>query len=301
MQKMSKRLKQANRIKQNINNFCCPICQQSLQVVNDASITCTNNHSFDIAKQGYVFLLAKPSETNYTKKLFEERRKVHNQSPIYQTFQQTVAQLIDTYVPESNPVIRMIDMGTGEGSHMQRITAYAEQLHKRTITGIGLDISKEGILQAAKHDDEHIWLVADLAHSPVTPASIDVILNVLSPSNNTEFARIIKNDGVILKVIPGQHYLQEVRRFFQSTATSSYSNLAVKTHFSNHFQLIDTKNIQETHTLSKKERYSLAQMSPLAWDASAQFVNTFIEHGPSELTVDLEILIGRLHTNLLHY
>lgn len=293
MHKKSKRHLLAERLSSHIQLFQCPICKQAIEVANNQRILCTNNHSFDLAKQGYVFLLPKPVQSNYTKELFEARRFIHVQRNFYLTFHQEIAAIIHTYAPVPHTNIHLIDMGTGEGSHLERIADEWETRDTGNLMSIGLDISKEGILQAAKHSDEHIWFVADLAHSPIRSSSMDIVLNILSPSNNGEFARILKNDGHIIKVIPGNQYVQEIRQFFQPEQTAEHSNHFVKRHFSNHFTLLDTKNVYERHTLTKEDRGFLAKMSPLAWDAPRELIQQFIEDGPTMLTIDLDILIGQ--------
>lgn len=289
MGKISKRQKQALRIQKSIDHFRCPLCKHSVQMEEGARITCTNNHSFDLAKQGYLFLLAKPSQTTYTKELFEERRNIHVHSSFYKDFHEKIADVINTYAPEHSTPTHMIDMGTGEGSHLQLISSRINN----DFIGIGLDIAKEGIIQAARNDDQHIWMVADLAESPIASDSMDIVLNILSPSNYTEFSRVLKREGVVIKVLPGNTYVQEMRSFFQPTHMSNHSNERVKTHFKKYYQLIETAHVSNTYTLTAEERSSLARMSPLAWDASEDTIASFITNGPSEITIDLEIIVGK--------
>jgi 23S rRNA (guanine745-N1)-methyltransferase len=39
-----------------MSNFICPVCGKEL-IKNNKSLTCKNNHNFDIAKSGYANLL----------------------------------------------------------------------------------------------------------------------------------------------------------------------------------------------------------------------------------------------------
>ncbi|WP_415783032.1 hypothetical protein [Brevibacillus invocatus] len=51
-----------------------------------------------------------------------------------------------------------------------------------------MDISKEGIRIAARSTSD-IWCVGDLAHCPFKDQSFHVILNLLSPSNYSDYRR----------------------------------------------------------------------------------------------------------------
>ena len=42
----------------------------------------------------------------------------------------------------------------------------------------------------------------------------DVILNILSPANYAEFTRLLKPDGLFVKVVPENDYLKELRNVF---------------------------------------------------------------------------------------
>ena len=39
----------------------------------------------------------------------------------------------------------------------------------------------------------------------------DIIIDILSPSNYSEFTRVLNKGGVVIKVIPDEHYLKEIR------------------------------------------------------------------------------------------
>ncbi len=95
----------------------------------------------------------------------------------------------------------------GEGSHLQRIIEGSNI----PATGIGLDISKDGILLASKRYENSIWIVGDLAKSPFGDQSFHIILNILSPSNYKEFKRLLVQDGLVIKVVPRPDYLKELR------------------------------------------------------------------------------------------
>src|SRR5699024_8950783 len=78
-------------------------------------------------------------------------------------------------------------------------------------TRMGLDVSKEGVIMAAKNYKDTIWLVGDLANTPIGDGSCQVILNIFSPANYMEFKRVLAPNGLVVKVVPRANYLKELR------------------------------------------------------------------------------------------
>ena len=56
--------------------FACPICQDNLTLVEN-SLKCSNRHSFDLAKFGYVNLAPQIKQSaNYDKENFQNRQQI---------------------------------------------------------------------------------------------------------------------------------------------------------------------------------------------------------------------------------
>ena len=56
--------------------FSCPICQENLALV-ESSLKCSNRHSFDLAKFGYVNLAPQIKQSaNYDKENFQNRQQI---------------------------------------------------------------------------------------------------------------------------------------------------------------------------------------------------------------------------------
>lgn len=271
----------------------CPICDSSMEVQDLKSIVCSNRHTFDIAKQGYLNLMTNHIKTNYDRTLFEARRKVIVESSFFSPLNKAITTFINEYAP-SKKELTLVDMGSGEGSHLQNISNKLQSFFDKTVTGIGLDISKEGILEAAKNYEDHIWIVADLAKTPLTDSMVDVMLNILSPSNYEEFNRLLIDDGIIIKVVPRECYLQELRQYFYGeTEQKDYSNEKVIELFKEKFELVDQSMINYTSELDESALQSLVQMTPLTWGVEESDVKRFLESGISNITVDFDIMIGR--------
>ncbi|WP_332646507.1 putative RNA methyltransferase [Lysinibacillus sp. 54212] len=273
---LSKRAVSILNMKEHKQLFACPVCKEGMSVSDTGKVTCINNHSFDIAKQGYINFMTKPVNSMYSKELFEARQRVIA-SGLYDDLQRKIAAHISgTYI---------LDTGCGEGSHLARICEKVEGS-----VGVGIDIAKEGILSAAKFYDGHIWCVGDLASSPYSADTFDVILNILSPANYDEFKRLLKPDGKVIKVVPQEGYLKELRQqAFAHSEKESYTNALTLQRFKESFERVEVERIHYTVPLSGDLVPKLLEMTPMGWHIENKEAIRL-----SEITVDVNILIGTL-------
>src|SRR5947199_1528396 len=126
----------------------CPFCGTHLTQI-DNTLTCTNSHTFDIAKEGYVNLLRKKLPGD-TKEMLIARRNFLEQG-YYQPLSDTINALVSTALGPETPSSTLLDAGCGEGYYLGRLQAHlANQMSGTQCCYTGLDISKEAIRMAAK-------------------------------------------------------------------------------------------------------------------------------------------------------
>lgn len=283
---MSNKEKSAKLVQKYEDKLRCPICEKQVQVVELRSLQCANNHSFDFAKQGYLNMLMRSVKTPYDKALFASRQEVIRETNLYTKLHASVADILKTHLTKE---ITILDAGCGEGSHLEQIMKKSDL---NNMLGIGIDIAKEGVLQAAKHYHHAIWLVGDLANAPLANQSCNAIINILSPANYREFKRILSEEGIVVKVIPGKNYFRELREALYADDKQTYSNEDTVELFENQFQLIEHMHVQTTESISEQELEHLINMSPLAWNIEEGEKDQLRKHGIDQLTIDLEILVG---------
>ena len=273
---LSKRAAGAALMNNYLSLFACPICQESMTIQEQGRMVCSANHSFDIAKQGYINMLTHGAASKYSKELFESRKTVID-SGIYDEIEDKIIELIA-------PAQTVLDTGCGEGSHLARIMA-----EKKGI-GVGIDIAKEGILAASRHYPEQIWCVGDLAKSPFAKSSFDAILNMLSPANYEEFKRLLTPGGCVVKVVPQSRYLHELRaQLYADSDKESYSNDQIVARFKESFMEVSVKRITYTTPFATELIPALLEMTPMGWhkkEGAAIRLN--------EITIDVDILVGRV-------
>ena len=263
--------------------FACPICQESLDLVQQ-SLVCTNRHSFDLAKFGYVNLAPQvKASKDYDKENFQNRQLVLENG----FYDHILTSLSECLSPLDHPA-NILDIGCGEGY-------YSRSLQERypDHSFYAFDLSKESIQLAAKSDQEWRvkWFVGDLARLPLLDQSMDLLLDIFSPANYQEFKRVLAPDGRLIKVIPTAAHLQEIRqKVKEHLDQADYSNEQIIQHFSDHFTIENTIHCQERFELTPALREALLSMTPLLFHVDpAQIDWTDL----TQVTISATILIGR--------
>jgi 23S rRNA (guanine745-N1)-methyltransferase len=139
-----------------------------------------------------------------------------------------------------------------------------------------------------------IWCVADLTNIPFKNKQFDIVLNILSPSSYKEFHRILKDDGILIKVVPGSDYLVELRSiFYGKTDKEIYSNDRVIKLFTQNFNMVENRRVTYNVTLCEENTEHLLKMTPLTWNIQKETMLKVIKTGIKKVTADFHIIIGK--------
>ena len=263
--------------------FACPICQENLTLV-ESSLKCNNRHSFDLAKFGYVNLAPQIKQSaNYDKENFQNRQQIL-EAGFYQAILEDISDLLAT-----NPSAKtVLDIGCGEGFYSRKL----QESHSEK-TFYAFDISKDSVQIAAKSEPNWAvnWFVGDLARLPIKDASMDILLDIFSPANYGEFRRVLSKDGILIKVIPTENHLKEIRQRVQNQLTNKdYSNQDIKNHFQEHFTILSSQTVSLTKPITADQLQALLSMTPLLFHVD----QTKIDWSQlTEITIEAEILVGK--------
>lgn len=262
--------------------FRCPICHSENMQIEGHSLVCLQHHRFDLSKKGTLYFLKKNKVTEYNQEMFVARQRMIHRG-MYDEVLQQLALLMHL-----EPHQVLLDAGCGEGSFLARLSEWGVPGYK-----VGFDLSKEGIQLAANHNETIFWCVADMTNLPFATAQTDIILNYLSPAHYGEFKRVLKPEGLVVKVIPEANYLQELRKLFyqDNQEKQQYSNQKVYQKFQNEWNLLESKRVTYSFPIESEHRADLLRMSPLQW--SATDIETMDKRVLSSITVDLRILVGQ--------
>lgn len=180
-------------------NLICPVCGAKLNMVGKRYV-CAQNHSFDIARQGYVNLLTVGQK--HSRNPGDTREQVLSRREFLEAgyYAPIARKLVDT-AREMNLSGELLDVGCGEGYYASRL---GEALHM----GItGLDISKEAVRCAAGKYKGSQWLCATAAHIPVENGSASLLTSLFALTLPGEFHRVLTENGYFFQVLAGQDHL----------------------------------------------------------------------------------------------
>ena len=264
--------------------FTCPICQENLTLV-ESSLKCNNRHSFDLAKFGYVNLAPQIKQSaNYDKENFQNRQQI-----LEAGFYQAILEVVSDLLSNSKSAKTILDIGCGEGFYSRKL----QESHSEK-TFYAFDISKDSVQIAAKSEPNWAvnWFVGDLARLPIKDASMDILLDIFSPANYGEFRRVLSKDGILIKVIPTENHLKEIRQKVQDQLTNKdYSNQDIKNHFQEHFTILSNQTASLTKTITADQLQALLSMTPLLFHID----QTKIDWSQlTEITIEAEILVGKV-------
>ena len=186
-----------------VRNCRAPLAREERRAV------CANNHSFDVARSGYLNLL-QPQDKK-SKNPGDSAEAVAARRRFFRHAQPLVDGIVRALPLQ--PGDALLDVGCGEGHHLEAFRrAYG-------MTPFGIDISVPAIELAAKTYRECQWLIANADRLiPFADASLQAVTSITARLNPEEFRRVLTDDGTLLVVLPGADDLIELREAVQGDA-----------------------------------------------------------------------------------
>lgn len=237
--------------------WTCPVCTLPLTLGNK-SWHCENKHNFDCAKSGYTNLLLPQHKASKhpgdSREMLLSRREFLNAGH-YQPVANTIASVISSSIENKNA--SLLDCGCGEGYYLH----YLKQNLKNNWITAGLDIAKEGVNLAAKSYPESHWVCTSSARLPVADKSVNVLLRVFAPGNNSEEHRALTDNGLLIIVGPGEKHLYSIKEALYNTV-KPYAKIKTPDGF------IRVKEQEVNYSINinnNEEVKQLLSMTPFFW------------------------------------
>ncbi len=183
-----------------MSEFICPVCKHKLNK-SESQYVCTQGHSFDVSKDGYVNLLMSQQSSakrHGDDKLMVRSRRDFLEKGFYKSLSNKLCETVKNYV---NPHSVIVDVGCGEGY-------YSNAISKVILTDFyGVDISKDALRYASRSMKEGQFAVASAFNLPFEDSAVDCVLNIFAPSAYNEFYRVLKENGLLIKSVPLEEHL----------------------------------------------------------------------------------------------
>lgn len=275
------------------SQLICPICKGSLETVKELKICrCHNGHSYDIARQGYINLLTsnqKGSKAPGDSKEMVNARNEFLKKGFYSLLSDAINERVAAHIrPLGEKERTVLDIGCGEGYYLSRLKAYMDSQCVNLDT-YGMDISKDAVKAACSGMKSGNWLVANSHRIPLKDGAFDVILSVFSPIESLEVARLLKENGIFIRVLPGPEHLIQMRRIiYPEVILSPEHNPCEGT---KGLAFIESTSVIYSISLTATELTSLVKMTPHYWKTTKADKEALNEVEELTVTVDMRILV----------
>lgn len=235
----------------------CPSCRDRLRL-GCGALRCPAGHTFDIARHGYVSLLAGARATSADHADMVRARERFLVTGGYEPIRQAVADLAADAVPERGTVL---DVGCGTGYYLAGVLGRLPDAR-----GLGLDTSVRALRSAARTHERAAAATWDVFRPfPLAGGMADVVLDVFAPRNPSEFHRVLRRAGRLVVVRPTRWHLAELRGQLPAMVTiDPAKEQRLHRALSPFFEAVRTEQVEYPVHLTRLEALDLVGMTPSA-------------------------------------
>lgn len=286
------------------DNFKCPSCDQALilqDTVQPQTYRCNNQHSFDLAREGYLNLLLAQNKRSRnpgdSDEMIRSRQRFLNAG-----YYQPLSDAIVTAVAKaaSGPEQTVLDLGCGEGYYMHQLRialdsrapeSKAPNQNTTKLNLLGMDISKLAVRLAAKRKMDARLAVDSVYTIPLFENRIDTAISVFSPISVEETARVLKPNGQLIMVGPGAEHLSGLTSLIYEQSLPHGGNTA-SLEKASQFNLLEQIEIKQSIVVSGSDILDLLKMTPYYWHSRPE---------QQEMLATLDKLETVIHFNINIY
>jgi 23S rRNA (guanine745-N1)-methyltransferase len=255
--------------------YRCPLCATPL-VAELRRAICSNGHSFDRSREGYINLLV--------------RQRGHRSpgDPLEMVRARRAFLDAGYFAPLRNALLgrvspgSVLDIGCGEGY-------YTRSLRSSPRRWVGaVDISKDAVRLAARRSKDVHYAVANAFDLPVLDASIDNAVIVFGPNPATEILRVLSPSGQVVVVGPGPGHLFQLKE--RILAHAVLHPMRVPMGRDPHLEVVEALRLSYEVTVGQPHLDALVEMTPYRWKLNDRRPLAHVD----ELSVTADFLVGVL-------
>lgn len=185
----------------------CPVCAGALSRT-ERTVRCPQGHAYDVARQGYLTLLAGGSRAGQgdTADMVASRESFlarGHYAAVTEALAGAVA-AVPAVADDGAPLL--LDLAGGTGHHLAAVLDAVPRA-----VGLDVELSPYAARRAARAHPRLAAVRADVWRPlPLADASAAAVLSVFGPRNAAEIARVLAPDGRLVVVAPAQDHLAEL-------------------------------------------------------------------------------------------
>lgn len=263
----------------------CPVCGEDLMLTEDMkSAACTGKrrHLFDFASGGYINLYTSRAAGGDSAECISARNAFLAKG-YYKNISDGIISLLHKYTAGGS---KILDAGCGEGY-------YSAEMAKAGNTVFGFDLSKSGVNIAAKRAKREglsaFFGVASVFELPVIDGSMDAVTTVFAPCAEEEYARVLKNDGILLLAGAGKDHLIGLK---EAIYDSAYENEGRRDLPRERFELLEQTSVTYDITPeTNRDIQNLFAMTPYYYRTSQKDKDKLYAICELSTKIDVELFI----------
>jgi 23S rRNA (guanine745-N1)-methyltransferase len=258
--------------------FACPICHADMTVSDDGRVLhclCARKHCWDISSSGYVNFVG--SGGGDSKEAVVARKRFLSLGH-YKPAAELVLELISKYAPTGT----VVDAGCGEGFYGKTVTEGGRAL-------VGFDLSRPAVEAASKLRIKNAFFsVAGINQMPIKDNCAAVLTNIFAPCFESEFARVLKPEGVLIIVGAGSEHLAELKAALYESVTENTRRADLPTDM----KLVETRRLTYDFTLDNAEQIcDLFAMTPYYYRTSKESASRLTELEGLTVKADFDFFV----------
>lgn len=264
----------------------CPVCSKKMTKIERKYI-CEGNHNFDISKYGHVNLLLsnqKNSKIPGDNKEMVLSRKNYLEKGYYEGISNGVNKIVEDNLKTQD--IKILDIGCGEGYYTNRLKEKLDELNVKNEI-VGIDISKEAIISAAKSHKNIEWIVASASSLPIEDESLDFIICMFAKIIPEEKMRTLKKGGKLIVVSTGENHLLQLKEVVYDSVRKEFYSPVEDLKIFKHLETVNVK--YETEILERESIENLFNMTPYRWRSPQKGVERLFALDSLKTTVEVNI------------
>jgi 23S rRNA (guanine745-N1)-methyltransferase len=263
----------------------CPACGAALE--RDAVVVrCAAGHSFDVARQGYLSLVAggRRAPGGDTADMVAARERFLDAGH----FQPLATALGDLLEHAFDGQGAVVDLGAGTGWYLARVLDRFPDA-----AGLALDVSKPALRRAAAAHPRAAAVGCDAwCPLPLRDHAAGAVLNVFAPRNASEIARVLRPGGAALIVTPSADHLRELVGPLGLIRVDPDKQARLAAQLAVALEPVEQREVRWRLRLDRVGARAAAAMGPSAFHVSPDELDERLEALPQRLDVTAAVTIA---------
>jgi 23S rRNA (guanine745-N1)-methyltransferase len=265
----------------------CPHCGAALgRGEADDAVRCDDGHTFDVARQGYLSLLAGEGTPHAgdTAEMVAARDRFLGAGH-FDPLAEALAEAAGGEAPGAPACI--VDLGAGTGWYLARVLDGWPGA-----TGLALDVSKPALRRAARAHPRLAAVACDVWRPlPVRDAVAAVVLNVFAPRSGNEIARVLAPGGVAVVVTPQPDHLRELAQPLGLLTVDEHKETRLADRLDPALAIGERRELTWSLRLDHAGAHDAAAMGPSAFHVSPADLDQRVAALPQPLEVSAAVTI----------